>query len=340
MKIFNTNYVASLALAIALLFSTGPAMAQVQIASDNTSNYGGDNPAWATGANGGTGFGAWVLTAVQGDGNFAGSFIGDPGNAGMNTMPNPSFALYANPNVEGNYSGAARPFAAPLAVGQTFSILVGFNWDSDNGNGTKGLTLYGGGVDGTPVIEIVMANSSAISINGQPMFNEYGTAPMNFTFEHVTAGDLRVQAIGRNGTEVFDEIITVSAAPDAFEVFAQRLNGGDARQPYFNNMSIVEVTSTDIVSGFETPDRTSLDQNYPNPFNPTTQIRFSLPQTSAVTLQVFDLLGRQVAQLADGTFAAGSHIVNFDASQLNSGVYVYRLQSDAVTITRKMTLTK
>jgi surface protein len=89
------------------------------------------------------------------------------------------------------------------------------------------------------------------------------------------------------------------------------------------------------------PDRVSLAQNYPNPFNPSTIINFELPQQSQVRLDVFDMVGRQVATLIDGSqMQAGRHQVNFNASNLPSGIYMYRLQAGSSMLTRKLTLIK
>jgi hypothetical protein len=82
----------------------------------------------------------------------------------------------------------------------------------------------------------------------------------------------------------------------------------------------------------------TLRQNYPNPFNPTTTIRFGLPERSTVTIKVFNLLGGEVATIVDGIFDAGERAVEFDAANLASGVYVYRLQAGTFTQTRKMVL--
>ena len=90
----------------------------------------------------------------------------------------------------------------------------------------------------------------------------------------------------------------------------------------------------------ERPGTVDLNQNCPNPFNPTTQITYELPQQSDVTLQVFDLTGRQVAILVNEQVNAGTHTANFDASNLSSGVYVYRLQAGSVVLSRKLTLIK
>lgn len=72
-----------------------------------------------------------------------------------------------------------------------------------------------------------------------------------------------------------------------------------------------------------------LDQNYPNPFNPTTTISYALPSHANVTVRVFDMLGRQVAELVNESVSAGQHSVEFDASQHASGLYFYRLSADA-----------
>lgn len=84
----------------------------------------------------------------------------------------------------------------------------------------------------------------------------------------------------------------------------------------------------------------SLGQNYPNPFNPVTTIRFALPEKAEVTLKVFDAQGSEVALLARGTREAGRHEVQFDASALPSGVYIYRLEAGTHTESRKLILLK
>ncbi len=83
-----------------------------------------------------------------------------------------------------------------------------------------------------------------------------------------------------------------------------------------------------------------LEQNYPNPFNPVTQIEFTLPEQSELTLTVYDLMGRRVAILAEGQYQTGRHSVAFDASGLSSGMYIYRLQTSEFSKTRRMVLLK
>lgn len=90
----------------------------------------------------------------------------------------------------------------------------------------------------------------------------------------------------------------------------------------------------------ELPAEFALSQNYPNPFNPTTIIEFSLPVSSDVILEVFTIQGQRVARLVSGNLEAGFHSVNFDASTLGSGIYLYRIQAGDFVQVNKMTLVK
>ncbi|GAB5407768.1 MAG: hypothetical protein BalsKO_01330 [Balneolaceae bacterium] len=88
------------------------------------------------------------------------------------------------------------------------------------------------------------------------------------------------------------------------------------------------------------PEFFKLNQNYPNPFNPSTNISFELPEAGSVQLKVYNMLGQEVASLVEGRMNSGNHSVNFDASQLSSGVYIYRLIVGSQSITKKMMLIK
>ena len=84
----------------------------------------------------------------------------------------------------------------------------------------------------------------------------------------------------------------------------------------------------------------SLEQNFPNPFNPTTTIKYQIPQSGFVTLKIFDVLGREVKTLVSGNQVSGMYTVEFNASELPSGVYIYKLSSGNFSEVKKLLLLK
>ena len=88
------------------------------------------------------------------------------------------------------------------------------------------------------------------------------------------------------------------------------------------------------------PKKYSLSQNYPNPFNPSTMISFSIMNDENVRLKVYDLLGKEIATLVNKRLTTGTYDVNFDGSNLNSGVYIYRIETDNFSNSKKMILIK
>jgi hypothetical protein len=88
------------------------------------------------------------------------------------------------------------------------------------------------------------------------------------------------------------------------------------------------------------PTKFELSQNYPNPFNPSTTISFSLPQSGNVKLTVYNLLGEQVAELVNGFKEAGIYTLNYNAENLNSGLYIYKIEANGFIQSRKMLLLK
>jgi hypothetical protein len=90
----------------------------------------------------------------------------------------------------------------------------------------------------------------------------------------------------------------------------------------------------------EIPNKYELFQNYPNPFNPSTTINFGVPNSSFVSLKIYDVLGREVTDLVSEIKSAGNYEVTFNASELSSGIYFYKLQADNFIEIKKMTLIK
>ena len=110
-----------------------------------------------------------------------------------------------------------------------------------------------------------------------------------------------------------------------------------ARQIYEENFqSVLSVNSSSI----EIPDGFKLDQNYPNPFNPVTNLEFGISKLGFVSLKVYDILGKEISTLVNENLNPGTYKYNFDASDLTSGIYFYRLQVGKFSETRRMILLK
>jgi photosystem II stability/assembly factor-like uncharacterized protein len=98
---------------------------------------------------------------------------------------------------------------------------------------------------------------------------------------------------------------------------------------------------TDIINGnMLLPEEFILEQNYPNPFNPSTRINYTTPNTGFVSLKVFDVLGNEIATLVNEEKSAGAYVVNWNANNLPSGIYVYKMQAGSFTSVKKMMLVK
>jgi hypothetical protein len=116
--------------------------------------------------------------------------------------------------------------------------------------------------------------------------------------------------------------------------------GGDMITLVHNAINFSRGHVTGINEPAELPARFGLTQNYPNPFNPTTIIAFDLPSKSDVTLEIFNVLGQRVTSLPQGSLNAGHHVVTFNARELSSGVYFYRLNAGDHVKARKMIVLK
>jgi hypothetical protein len=110
----------------------------------------------------------------------------------------------------------------------------------------------------------------------------------------------------------------------------------------FNGSTILEKKNYNKVNfiGSEIPATYDLAQNFPNPFNPSTTIRYQIPQDGIVTLKIYDILGSEVATLVNEEKIAGKYEVNFNASVLASGVYIYKIQAGSFINSKKMILLK
>jgi hypothetical protein len=109
---------------------------------------------------------------------------------------------------------------------------------------------------------------------------------------------------------------------------------------YVDYLAVPRAVVTSVDNPVNVPFTFSVNQNYPNPFNPATTIRYSIANSVRVKLVVYDLLGREISTLVDERQDAGFHDVQFNAGNLPSGVYFYRVTAGSSMQTKKMVLVK
>ncbi|MDL1894395.1 T9SS type A sorting domain-containing protein [Sphingobacteriales bacterium CHB3] len=143
-------------------------------------------------------------------------------------------------------------------------------------------------------------------------------------------GPLTLQPYTSSNPDTLDVAFAILAAMDLNQL---KSRAATARNIYQT------ITGVKLLDDFA-PREFALEQNFPNPFNPTTTIRFHIAHTSHAVVEVFDLLGRHVATLVNEELAAGSYETTLNASQLSSGVYVYRLKAGSYVSTKKALLLK
>ncbi|MBI5476211.1 MAG: T9SS type A sorting domain-containing protein [Ignavibacteriales bacterium] len=181
---------------------------------------------------------------------------------------------------------------------------------------------------GTKTVELHISNSIS-----SPLGYSF-TIPVSWVKASLPTG-----SVNGNAT------LTVILAFDASNLIDGKYNITiSLNDPHHGGLSIpIELTvatTTGINEENALPNDFKLLQNYPNPFNPSTTISFSLPKDQNVSLIVYDLLGKQVQTLVNKFLPLGNYSVKFDAADLPSGIYFYRIQTEQFTQVKKMILTK
>lgn len=138
----------------------------------------------------------------------------------------------------------------------------------------------------------------------------------------------------------FPIALVSSLVPDSLIVMVASglATGQVGTEVIVDDIELITGTTTDLPRAGSLPDAFALHQNHPNPFNPATRITYALPSPGVVSLVVYDILGRPVAVLADGSEEAGVHEAVFEARGLPSGVYLYRLKVGDFAQTRRLLL--
>jgi beta-xylosidase len=212
---------------------------------------------------------------------------------------------------------------AGLAVFQNPYAFIGVKQT----NGQKYVIMVNNG----KTIDSTLINTSTIYLKAQA---NYGTSRASFAYG---LNDQSFGKLGNNLSMKFDLSIFTGNKFCLFN-YATIETGGFVDFDWFR-IDWSELTDVDSEENTNNvPNDFFLEQNYPNPFNPSTKIKFDLPEESEVKIRVYDMLGREVSTLLEGVKAAGRYTVDFDGTQLSSGVYVYIMNANNRVFTRKMIL--
>jgi len=255
-------------------------------------------------------------------------YVGDP------TGSDDVVKLYINPDISGS-----EPVTPDLTNSDSntdievgaVAMRQGFNQLTLQIDGMRLATSWN-------LVVPVELTSFTVIVNGNDVTLNWSTATElnNFGFEiqRSIAGNefVTVGFVNGHGTTTEAKTYRFVDANLSAGSYTYRLKQVD----YNGTFSYSDEVNVDV-SG---PLQFELAQNYPNPFNPSTSIKFSIPQSSNVTLKIFNTLGQELITLIDQNMESGTHSINFDASKLNSGVYFYRLDAGSFSEVKKMTLVK
>lgn len=205
------------------------------------------------------------------------------------------------------------------AGGQQISGLISLTDYGENVNPYESFTSIG--------VTKVVGIGSTLFVGYTRWYDSFESGVM-----YNTAGDDEGWIVANEGLP--DKFIYGMSANETY-LFVSNSDSLFARRP----LSDFGIT-TDVKEIDEVPTDFALDQNYPNPFNPSTTIRFSIPKQSNVSLKVYDVIGKEVAELVNSEKAAGSYEVDFNAQNLSSGIYFYTLKAGNLTQSKKMLLIK
>ena len=197
-------------------------------------------------------------------------------------------------------------------------------------SGSAGMTVLSGRVSDMKNTPVIGAYVYALDNTGTPVDYSETDDAGTYAIVDLPAGStykLYVSKVGYDGANTADAI---SASNDVM------VNQGQVQQDLILSPdAITAVEGEDII-----PTTIELQGNYPNPFNPSTNIRFALPEAGQVRITVYDLTGRLLTQLYQGVLPAGTNTIQWNASSMPSGLYLYRIQTANAFATGKMMLVK
>ena len=223
--------------------------------------------------------------------------------------------------------------------------FVGGGFDGWGGPGRNGSV---GGVINATWLSTNGANDYILSDQKTSSTAGAGTYNFKLTFKDMGSGQTAVGFSIKSSSYTFEGSVTDTHDPLAttkFNAINFAVSSTNASTTALNITDVKVDLGSPILVGVSKdngslPITYSLSQNYPNPFNPTTTIEFALPKAGDVNLVVYDILGREVTRLVHGSLNAGYHKVTFNATNIASGVYFYRITAGDFVSVKKLMLLK
>ena len=250
-------------------------------------------------------------------------------DGGTTTIP-----LYTSTDPTGNVGPlvVSGNFTTPATGTSNIQVEITFNGNSFNND-----NVYWDEMCLSYVVPVELTSFTATS-NGADVELKWATATetnnQGFQVERMSVGGSfeQVGYIPGFGT---------TTEPKAYSFVDSKLESGN----YTYRLKQIDFDGTftyseEVNVDIELPLEYSLEQNYPNPFNPSTMIKYSIPEDGFVKLAIYNMLGEEVAAIVNTTQKAGRYEVNFNASKLSSGVYVYRIEAANFTASKKLMLLK
>ncbi len=249
----------------------------------------------------------------------------------------------ASTSLLGNYEftllGAGNYTVIPSLVSQNLFV-------TSPPSGSYTLTVTDGEQHTGKAFGIAERTLGIVSPNGGERWAIGDTHTIAWTSRFMT-GNVRIE-ISRDGGATFVALFdnTLNDGREMWVVSGPATNAAQIKISSLDYATVTDLSDSafsigspnDVAETRARPQQFALHQNYPNPFNPTTEIRYQTSEVSHVTLNVFDLLGRQVATLVNEVMEPGQYSVVFDAEGLPSGIYCYCLKAGGLAQTRKMLL--
>jgi hypothetical protein len=279
--------------------------------------------------------------SVSIDGDYA--VVGTPGDVEQGTASGAAYVFHRNEGGSDNWGELTKIISTDGTSSDEFGhsvaidgdhVIAGAPNDDDNGSESGSAYLY----DWSALLAVELVSLSAVA-DGDGVVLTWITAAeidnAGFEVQRRTPGDVIgwrsldfVQGHGTT-TELQTYVLRVAALKPGVHVFRLKQIDFDGASNYTSEVSVNL-----------TPLSYRLHEAYPNPFNPATTISYDLPRSAYAMLTVYDVMGRQLAVLADGEMQAGHHEVSFDATDLPSGIFFYRLEARDYIATKRMAVVR